>query len=659
MRHPSWISVLAVTGLLGTALIGADPPDRQQAPPRPAVPDPAIPHARWDVVESLRDSLDAPRDPSDGGGRAWLDADTSSSSVSAGGRGQWQIVFEAGPLGINEGGRIIFLVSPFWGWSPPHTVSEDLPGYTRVTTDAEGVELTASGVEPPMMSIQIGGRRLDAGETVRIHYGAGEAQARADRYAERGSRFWIGVDGDGDGVHSFVADSPTVDIGPGPPSRLLVTVPTTTDPGIPITINLAVVDTLANALPSIEAPIAVALSSAPAWPGLPETVRFDPGDPAYRALTLPAPPEGIYRLTATTENMRASSNPLIVFPGATPIFWGDLHGHSNLSDGTGTPEDYFRYARDIAALDIVALTDHDHWGTLPLDAHPDMWKEIRDTTRAFHDPPRFITLLGYEWTSWIHGHRHVLYFDDNGEVFSSIDRRYESPLQLWEALRGKRALTFAHHSAGGPVPTNWNIAPDPELEPVTEVVSVHGVSEAADAPARIYRSIRGNFVRDALDRGYVLGFVGSGDSHDGHPGLAQIAGGPTGGLVAVFAPELTRDAVLDSLRQRRVYATSGARIYLRVSIEGYPMGTTVVAHDAKNADAIAAQAQLRIRVVGTDEIERVEVIRSGAIVNEAEVDGPQATLGTTVENLASGEYVYVRIIQADGSMAWSSPIFVR
>jgi len=32
-------------------------------------------------------------------------------------------------------------------------------------------------------------------------------------------------------------------------------------------------------------------------------------------------------------------------------------------------------------------------------------------------------------------------------------------------LRGKQALTFAHHSAGGPIATNWAIPPDPELEP--------------------------------------------------------------------------------------------------------------------------------------------------------------------------------------------------
>jgi NitT/TauT family transport system substrate-binding protein len=74
---------------------------------------------------------------------------------------------------------------------------------------------------------------------------------------------------------------------------------------------------------------------------------------------------------------------------------------------------------------------------LLLDQNPQLWQETREQTRRFHDPGRFVTLLGFEWTSWIHGHRHVLYFADEGEVLSSLDPRYESPLGLWQALRGK------------------------------------------------------------------------------------------------------------------------------------------------------------------------------------------------------------------------------
>ena len=93
-----------------------------------------------------------------------------------------------------------------------------------------------------------------------------------------------------------------------------------------------------------------------------------------------------------------------------------------------------------------------------------------------------MTLLGYEWTSWIYGHRHVLHFDDTAVIRSSSDERFDSPPELWAALRGAPVLTFAHHSAGAPVAMDWRIAPDPVLEPLTEIVSVHGSSESFDSP---------------------------------------------------------------------------------------------------------------------------------------------------------------------------------
>ena len=68
-----------------------------------------------------------------------------------------------------------------------------------------------------------------------------------------------------------------------------------------------------------------------------------------------------------------------------------------------------------------------------------MWEEIQRQTKRFHEPGRFVTLLGYEWTSWIQGHRHVLRFDDEGKVLSSLDPAYESPVAaLGGAAPGSR-----------------------------------------------------------------------------------------------------------------------------------------------------------------------------------------------------------------------------
>jgi hypothetical protein len=317
------------------------------------------------------------------------------------------------------------------------------------------------------------------------------------------------------------------------------------------------------------------------------------------------------------------------------------------------PEDFFRYARDVAALDVVALTDHDHWGMQFLDQHPRMWEEIRAESARFHEPGRFVTLLGFEWTSWIYGHRHVLFFDNDGPLLSSIDDATSTPARLWAALRPYRALTIAHHSAGGPIAVDWSIEPDSSFEPVTEVVSVHGSSEAEDTPGRIYAAVAGNYVRDALRRGYRLGFVGSGDSHDGHPGLTHLAG-PSGGLAGIFSDELTRESVYAALRARRTYATNGPRIFLSVTLDDQLMGAALSAVADENATK-----RLIARVVATAPIAHVDIVRSGAVVEQVEVADTIANVQRDLRALRAGEYVYVRVVQENGGAAWSSPFFVE
>jgi hypothetical protein len=306
----------------------------------------------------------------------------------------------------------------------------------------------------------------------------------------------------------------------------------------------------------------------------------------------------------------------------------------------------------VAGLDVVCLTDHDHWGMQALDEHPELWDRIREATERFHEPGRFVTLLGYEWTNWVHGHRHVLYFGSEGAVLSAIDERYETPAQLWDGLRGQDALTFAHHSAGGPIATNWEFAPDPELEPVTEVASVHGASEAPDAPQRIYNPLAGNFVRDVLDKGVVLGFIGSGDSHDGHPGLAHLAGPQMGGLAAVLTRDLTRAGLRTALKERRCYATNGPRILMRAALDGQRMGSTLAPK--------AGKALCYVRAIACAPVATIELVRSGKVVETLEGEGHwDVEAAFQPEDLVAGEYLYVRVVQEDGGAAWSSPFFVR
>ncbi|TAH39697.1 MAG: DUF3604 domain-containing protein [Planctomycetota bacterium] len=650
-------------GLLCCACCGREAPPgaaaqaAAQADARPAAQQPAAPAskvpatARLDVYEGLRADLAAPRHPADGGGRAWLESEEDASTpAAAGAPGRWTLQYEAGPLGVAEGGAVYLQVSPFWGWSTPQVEDPERPGYTTVSTEAQGVRLAARSLDAQLLGIELQGRRLAPGERLRIVYGAGPAGAYADRFAEADSRFWFAVDGDGDGVRKVLADSPGVPVAPGPPARLLLTLPSTARPGSAVRLTVALLDADGNA--GVDAAGEVRLDVIGEGLLAPPAITLDAGGGGRKTIELMAQQEGLFRVLAEGPGgLLAESNPLLVAADAPRVLWGDLQIHSALSDGTGRLDDVYAYARDVAALDVAAVTDHDHWGMLFLDQHPQSWQEVQDAAARYHEPGRLVTLPGYEWTSWIHGHRHVLYFGDSGRLYSSMDERYDTPPELWEALRGQDALTLAHHSAGSAIATDWSIAPDPRLEPVTEIVSVHGSSEAPDSPRRIRGAVPGNYVRDALGRGYRLGFLGSSDGHDGHPGLGHLASS-CGGLAAILSEECTRAGVLEALRARRCYATSGARILLRTSLGGARMGASLPASEAAR--------ELVISVVGTAPIERVDIVRSGAVAASLAGDGARVfSARRPLEGLQSGESVYVRVVQADQHAAWSSPFYVE
>ena len=627
-----------------------------------------------DQVREFQADLAAPRHPGDGGGTARVTQ--RPMRVVAGAAGNWTIQLTIGEHGIAVGGVITFLPEPFWGWSTPQAESDTFPGYTEVSLTSKNESSLSSasigGAEAGMLILTVTEAPLLEGDVVTLDYGAGRAGARADRYAGRGARLWLGVDCDGDGVRALVPTSPTVDVEASFAERAVLLGPTIARPGETVQFSVSVLDPWANASPKRETGDPwrprVAIQGYPNdWKG-PSSVPLGPMGSAQFAVTVGAALQGATRLHATlplpgeasATEATAFSNPLLVDADTPRIYWADLHGHSGLSDGTGAPDDYLRYARDVARLDVIALTDHDHFGMKFLDATPSHWEDIQRSNAAFHDPGTFVTLPGFEWTSWIHGHRHVLYFDDEGEVFSSITPEgqpaYDTPTKLWDALRGKPAMTIAHHSSGNPIPVNWTYPPDPELEPLTEIVSVHGSSEARDAPHVVAGSREGAFVRDQLDLGLRLGFIGSGDSHDGHPGLPHLSPGygwrpatqqhgelvGTGGLAAVSATALTRTAIHAALKARQTYATSGPRIAIRHSLD-----------DAGNR---------RVEAAGTAPFRSADVIYGAPDAGPRSIDigdEPSFELALTlpVNETKAHAYVYLRLVQVDGGTAWLGPFW--
>lgn len=626
--------------------------------------------AHPEIKEEMLADLATKRSPSDGGGRAWIEGyenEGERPEVVASTRSRFPVIYEAGPLGVSEGGMVFLQVSPFWGWDTPQTVEPTGPGFTEVSTEADGVTLAPKTLGPQLLGIEIQGGPLEPGERIKIDYGAGRAGAKVDRFAETDSKLWIAVDGDGDGVRKLIDHSPGVDVRASAPGVLHLSLPGTARPGSTVPLTIAVLDHAGNMGPPFEGEVRLQVEEDATGLEIPEAVVFGPDDGARKTIEVPVSESGLFRVRAKAgapgagRPLEAESNPMLVHDrrGAT-LLWGDLQGHTQLSDGSASPSEYFEYGRDAAGLDFLAITDHDHWGLRALDATPELWDRTVADVKRFHDPGRFVALLGYEWTNWVEGHRHVVHFGDEEDlsVVSSLDPETDTPAELWEALRGQPLMTIAHHSAGGPVPIDWSIPPDEELEPLTEVASVHGSSEAPDSPTPIYDPKPGNYVRDALDLGYRLGFTGGSDGHDGHPGLAQVAAGKSG-VAAVWSTAeepRSRPGLFDALKSRRSYATNGPRILVQAALDGRPMGSDVP------AKAEGQPMRLAWNVAGTAPIERIDVIRGNG-----PGDAPHGSIpgnetrehsgAADVPGLAEGEYLYLRIVQADGGAAWTSPFF--
>lgn len=578
-----------------------------------------------------------------------------------------QVRFTVGAPGIAVGGGVRFSVPKFWGWSPPQTRDPEAPGFVTVTTRRTDASLEVNALPSDgFVFAVVRAAPLGAGDEVLFTYGDTAnglhpgAQGLSDRFAERGERFFIKVDGDGDGFYTPIAQQPTLSIRATRADRLVCFAPSQARVGEPFEVTLAALDRTFNLVEShVSGGIkATAAGSDPQAPPIPIQLKESDRGAIRFSVTPKAP--GVLRVRVEDgehANLQlAVSNPVLVDEASSrpySLFWGDLQIHTQLSDGTGDPEDVYRYARDVARLDVAAITDHDHWGYQPLDADAPAWRRILDLNRERTKPGVFVTFPGYEWTHWTHGHRHVLFArEEDAVIFSTADKACDHPLELWRQLGDRDCVTISHHCGGGPIPTFWKYC-DAKYEPVVEMVSVHGVSEMTGHPRCIYSPVESGMVQTALARGYRLGMIGSGDTHDGHPGLG--APGQRAGLAGIWAKALTREAILEALRARRVYATTGCRGILRFHSGKTAMGGVLRLDDPSEPRTFSISV-----VADAAPVQSVTLVKN----NDPVVTVPGAGFIQTIEwrdeaPARRGDYYYARIAQEDNEWMWSSPIWIE
>ena len=391
--------------------------------------------------------------------------------------------------------------------------------------------------------------------------------------------------------------------------------------------------------------------------------------------------EGVHRVEAVDRRtgLRGVANPTICrsSPVATPFYWGMIHGHTELSDGAGTLEYYFRQMRDEVALDFAAPGDHDH----VYETSDRVWGVTCEAVKRWNQPGAFTVLLGYEWAKWDRdgeGDRNVYYLHDDRPMYRSDPEHYPRPPDLFAALKDEETVVIPHHTAHGGNFCDWS-EHDPAIERLVEIYQVRGSYECAEQEGNPLPERSGaqpvsvGYVRRALAMGWRVGFTGGGDDHIGLAGTDSTGAGQShsykAGLMSVLASECTRQAIWDALRSRRVVATSGPRMLLSYELNGHPMGSELAV--AENPE-LADRRHLRIEFHGTAPAERVEVIRNGEVIHAyspgtldcelkwEDLTPLQAALLPPAKFSARPFcYYYVRAVQTDGEVAWASPIWIE
>lgn len=575
--------------------------------------------------------------------------------VMAAEKGTWRVSYTAGKAGIQPGGKIRVTIPH--GFSCPQSKAFFDPGF--VTVEAENQDLSIStdiildifcrldkntghsGAWGRNVFIEVGDPGLQEGETVTLVYGnadyyGGEPFSHAGARARELSgpaEFIIAVDSDGTRSAPFsgyvrIANPPVVDVLPGRVVKIQALAPSDAIRGEEIVVKEMHVDMFNNPVRVERAAIRVNSIS--------ETTRG----------------------TMYVGGMDVKTNPIRLHDRAPAmnIFWGDIHGHTIHSDGLGSIDDYYRFAAEIASLDFAAITDHDDIGPRLLDEE---WDLMKDAVEKYYQPGTFVPILGHEYRNG-NCDMNVYYPSNDAMLLRGNDGNLADASVFTKQVKEKGGMIVPHMHFGA----DWS-GMDSKVYHVMEVYSSHGSAEYKDCPREIpylqkqvqksSKSNENSYVHDALNLGYRLGLTAGSDTHSGRPGFSdwtRVMRTYLGGLTAVFAPELTREAIWNALHNRRCYATTGNRSILEFSINDVMMGSEIKIKPASDRN-------ISIRCHADGDLKALRVFRSGELfINNEGLSGDQVKQSFVERERTTDDWYYVRVDLEGGQMVWSSPIWI-
>jgi len=333
------------------------------------------------------------------------------------------------------------------------------------------------------------------------------------------------------------------------------------------------------------------------------------------------------------------------------LYFGQIHSHTNYSDGLGTPEEAFTYARDNAKADFFAITDHsnsfdnDTLATLNDGSKSQEWTSLHEIADRFNKDDKFVAIGAYEmtWSGSTGGWGHINTFNTPGFLSrnSKINNKAVDLKTYYDELK-KQSQSISQFNHPGPQFGDFADFGyyDAEIDKVINLIEV-GNGEGPIRSNGYFPSYE--YYTRALDKGWHLAPTNNQDNHKGNWILANTA------RTVVIAPRLTRNEIYEAFRNRRVYATEDNNLRIDYKVNGHLMGE--ILNDAKELDF-----KINITDPDNEPVGTVSIIANGGTV-VAKQKFNDSTANWHFKLNPDYSYYYVRVDQEDKDIAVTAPVW--
>ena len=328
------------------------------------------------------------------------------------------------------------------------------------------------------------------------------------------------------------------------------------------------------------------------------------------------------------------------------LYFGQLHAHTDISNGAGSVEEAFQYASQVDGLDFFAVTDHsDSFDNADMGAIDADGADISADWAAGKQAAAsvtgedFVGLFGFEMT-WPEDKQlgHISTFNTPGwqtrdqADFENVPTALENYYTALASVPGSVSQFNHPDTVHGDFERFDHYSP--QYDAVVSLLEVAGEDGVVDC----------EYYDLALDKGWHVAPTNNQNNHNGQWGDASEA------RTVVLAKSLTEEALYAAMKDRRVYATQDSDLAIYYELNGTVMGSIIPKSESAAVTVFLSDP--------TDEaIGNVEVVTDGGAVLVSEyVETPSQVLELSAS--CGHSYYYLRITQPDGDVAVTAPVWM-